>query len=78
MFDRGATPTSIVESPWQPGELLVALWNAGEVVSVPADGGAVATLLDSVERPQQLVVDDGRLYLIDFGNGEILELSAGA
>ncbi len=78
VFDRGATPTSIVESPWQPGELLVALWNAGEVVSVPADGGAVATLLDSVERPQQLVVDDGRLYLIDFGNGEILELSAGA
>jgi glucose/arabinose dehydrogenase len=79
LFEPGATPTSVAVAPWDADLLVVALWNRGEVVTVPRQGEgaphAVTTLLTGVRRPQHLVSDGERLVLSDFDGGRILALS---
>jgi glucose/arabinose dehydrogenase len=72
----GSTPTSVVASPFDPDGVLVALWNAGEVVAVPAEGGGSATWLTGIEHPQHLLADGDALLLVDFDGGRILRIAA--
>lgn len=83
IFGVAATPTSIVLSPFADGELLVALWREGRVVSVPTADALTphepTTVLSELENPQHLVVgsdgdDDTVVYLTEFGTGSILEI----
>lgn len=78
VFDPGATPTSVAVAPWDEGTLLVALWNDGKIVSVPADeSGRPAepmTWMTGVDRPQHLEVDGDRLLVVDFTGGRILAI----
>lgn len=88
LFPAGATPTSVVAVPGRgPGSevLAVALWNTGEVVTVPIgendaqaaanDGDFIASAYSIVyrgaARPQHLTVDGDRLLLTDFEAGTI-------
>ncbi len=78
VFSSGATPTGIAISPWDQTQLLVALWVAGDVVSIsidPAKAPAMPIVVyEGAERPQQLLVDGDRVLLVDHGTGEILAL----
>jgi len=80
VFEFGATPTSVVVAPWDPAMLLVALWNAGQVVAVPTERGAepvAPEIFASTDfHPQFLVVDGGRVLLADFDAGRILAVEA--
>lgn len=79
LFLDGATPTSVVIAPWDPDLLLVALWNEGEVVSVPrlgGDGPVEATpFLTGIEHPQHLLVDGRRVLLTDHTGGRVLAIA---
>jgi glucose/arabinose dehydrogenase len=77
LFDAGATPTSVAVAPWDDATLLVALWNAGEVVAVPVAGMEpvpAEVFLGGLEHPQHLVADVDRLLVVDFTGGRILEI----
>lgn len=78
LFELGATPTSIVVAPWDDDRLIVALWNRGEVVSMPIAEPVTAAnsmvVFDGAARPQHLVVDEGRVLLTDFASGQIFAL----
>ncbi len=77
VFPAGATPTSVVASPWNPEVLLVALWNEGEVVAVSATGGdsaAVEVVYSGAAHPQHLTVDGDRVLLTDHVSGRIVAL----
>lgn len=81
VFAPGATPTAVVEAPWDPGTLLIALWNRGEIVAVdtggPTSGPAETVVVsETVDRPQSLVVDGPRVLAVDHTSGEIVALSA--
>jgi glucose/arabinose dehydrogenase len=67
----GATPTSVVLSPFDDGELLVALWNAGRIVAVPLEGGAPTDVLAGLDQPQHLLTDGDTLLLSEHGTGTI-------
>ncbi len=76
-FGPGATPTSVVMSPFVEGGLHVALWNRGEVVSLsqqaqPGRGDGAVPFLSGLAGPQHLVAYDGRLYISEFGAARIL------
>ncbi|MDJ0770630.1 MAG: hypothetical protein QNJ12_17685 [Ilumatobacter sp.] len=79
IFPAGATPTSVVVAPWDPGTLLVALWNRGEIVAVPiaADGRPHAgeVLIDTVERPQHLLVAGDRVLVTDHATGRVVAIT---
>ncbi|MET0143382.1 MAG: PQQ-dependent sugar dehydrogenase [Ilumatobacteraceae bacterium] len=78
LFEPGATPTSVAVAPWDDGVLLVALWNAGQVVAVPVDGTepvAPEPFLAGVDHPQDLVADGDRLLVVDFSGGRILAVT---
>ncbi len=77
LFGVGATPTSLVSSPFDPDVLLVALWNRGQVVAVSTTGDGegpveVGVFLDDVAQPQHLVVSDGGLLVSDHATGQIV------
>lgn len=80
VFPAGATPTGLAVAPWDPGALLVALWNRGEVVRVPTtgDAGRLAepeVFLDGLDGPQHLLaLPDGALLLGEHGSGRITRL----
>jgi glucose/arabinose dehydrogenase len=77
VFDEGATPTSVVVSPWDAEHLLVTMWNQGEVVAVPRSGPTpvdVEPFLTGIEHPQSLLAAGDRLLVVDFDGGEILEV----
>lgn len=80
VFAPGATPTGLAIAPWDPGQLVVALWVEGRVVSIssdPSDAPAIATVLtEDVARPQHLVTDGDRLLLTDHERGQIVALTA--
>lgn len=78
LFEPGATPTSVAVAPWDPEVLVVALWNRGEVVTMPrSDDGRphpVETLLADAGNPQHLIADGDRLLLSEFSGGRILAI----
>ena len=78
-FDPGATPTSVAVSPWDDATLLVALWNDGRIVSVPADpadrDAELTTWLTGLEHPQRLAAYGHRLPGGDFAGGRILSVA---
>jgi glucose/arabinose dehydrogenase len=80
VFAPRSTPTSVTVAPWDPGTVLVALWNEGRIVSVPAvpapDPHRPRAFLTGVEHPQFLLADGDRLLVIDYGGGRILAVSA--
>ncbi len=76
-FGPGATPTSVVLSPFVDGGLHVALWSRGEVVSLsqeaePGRGDGFVPFLSGLAGPQHLVAREGRLYISEFGADRIL------
>lgn len=72
----GATPTSIVVSPFDDGRFVVALWNADRVVTVPISGdGEVADLLGGISRPQHLLVDGDALLVSEHTSGTVWRVS---
>jgi glucose/arabinose dehydrogenase len=76
-FGPGATPTSVVLSPFVDGGLHVALWARGEVVSLsqqakPGRGDGFVPFLSGLAGPQHLVARDSRLYVSEFGANRIL------
>jgi len=76
-FGPGATPTSVVLSPFVDGGLHVALWSRGEVVSMsqeakPGRGDGFVPFLSGLAGPQHLVAHDDRLYISEFGADRIL------
>lgn len=78
LFPPGATPTSVVRAPWDPDLLLVTLWNRGQVVALPAAAGPrphePVVIVDTLERPQHLLVDGDRVLATDFAAGTIVEI----
>ncbi|CAN5745562.1 sorbosone dehydrogenase family protein [soil metagenome] len=73
----GVTPTSIVVSPFDADQFVVALWNAGRVVTVPiASDGPIEDLLAGVERPQHLLVDGDTLLVSDHATGTLWRVTA--
>lgn len=75
LFAPGATPTAVVRSPFDPQDFVVALWNVGRVVTVPADGGAPeAPLLTGIANPQHLLVAGDALLVSDHETGTVLRV----
>lgn len=75
LFARGATPTSVAVSPFDPSELFVALWATSQVVTVDADTGEVAPFLTGVLLPQHLLEDGDTLLLSSFAEGTVYRIS---
>jgi len=82
LFAPNATPTSVAIAPWEENTLLVALWNAGEVVQIQItpEGdnavGEVSTFLTGLRNPQHLLAwRDGSLLLSDFATGTIFRIA---
>jgi glucose/arabinose dehydrogenase len=79
LFEPGSTPTSITVSPWSADTLFVALWNAGEVVAIPASPGSSPHVgepfLTGIDHPQHLLVDGDRLLVVDHTGGRILAVT---
>lgn len=75
-FDAGATPTSIVASPFAADEFIVALWNAGRVVSVTTDGEREPQpFVRGLPRPQHLLVDGDSLLVSDHQQGVVYRIA---
>jgi glucose/arabinose dehydrogenase len=80
-----STPTGIVESPWEPGVLLVTLWQQGEVVRVDpaaATEGVAAmpeVILSGLGQPQHLLLTADGLLLSDHASGtaQLIQRTAG-
>lgn len=76
LFARGATPTSVVVSPFAKGELLVALWAASRVVRVDARTGEVTPFITGVTLPQHLLEDEDALLVSSFADGTVYRVHA--
>jgi glucose/arabinose dehydrogenase len=74
LFARGASPTSVVVSPFAPDELFVALWTPSRVVSVDAQTGEVTPFLTGVLFPQHLLVEGDTLLVSSFAEGVIYQI----
>ncbi len=78
VFEPGATPTGLAVAPWDPEQLIVALWVQRRIVAIPTDpAGApvgVTLLTDDVGRPQHLTPDGARLLVTDHERGQIIAL----
>jgi glucose/arabinose dehydrogenase len=79
LFEPGDTPTSVAVAPWDIDLLVVALWNRGEVVTVPrSESGRPhrsEPLLTGLDNPQHLVAVGGRLLVSDFSGGRIVSIA---
>lgn len=82
LFAPNATPTSVAIAPWDDSTLLVALWNAGEVVQIQLTpegdnvAGEVSTFLTGLRNPQHLLPwRDGSLLVSDFATGTIFRIA---
>lgn len=68
----GVTPTSIVVNPLAADQFVIALWNAGRVVTAPISGGGeISDLVTGIARPQHLLVDGDALLISDHADGTI-------
>lgn len=76
LFARGATPTSVVGSPFEEGALLVALWAASRVVRVDARTGAVTPFITGIRLPQHLLAHEGALLVSSFADGTVYRVEA--
>lgn len=76
LFARGATPTSVVVSPFEEGALLVALWAASRVVRVDARTGEVTPFITGITLPQHLLADEGALLVSSFADGTVYRVEA--
>ncbi len=78
VFAPGATPTSVVVSPFEPETLLVALWVEQRIVAVPTTPEGrphePVEVVTGEIRPQHLLVDGDRLLIVDFDGNRILAL----
>jgi glucose/arabinose dehydrogenase len=80
-----STPTGIVESPWEPGVLLVALWQQGEIVRIdPATAtervaAVPEVILSGLGQPQHLLLTADGLLVSDHASGtiQLLQRTAG-
>ncbi len=78
VFPAGATPTSIVVSPFHDDAFLVALWLTGEIVVVPRVGDDPTdwtVFASGLDNPQHLTVDGEAVYLTEHGADRILKLT---
>ncbi len=75
LFARGATPTSVAVSPFDPGKLLVALWVPSQVVQVDAQTGEVTPFMTGVTFPQHLLVDGEALLISSFASGTVYRIT---
>lgn len=78
VFPAGATPTSIVVSPFHDDAFLVSLWVTGEVVVVPRVGDDPTdwtVFASGLDNPQHLTVDGDAVYLTEHGADRILKLT---
>lgn len=81
LFAERSTPTSVVVSPWDPNQLLVALWVDRTVVTVPVaptpdgsphdEGEVFATFAGN---PQHLLVVDDEVWVSDHTGGRIIAI----
>jgi glucose/arabinose dehydrogenase len=79
-FPAHATPTSVAVSPWRADELVVALWNTGQVVLVRPGGDGPAdteVLVDGLARPHHLLVAGSSLLIGDHERGVIYRVTRG-
>lgn len=80
VFAPRSTPTSVAIAPWDPHTVLVALWNDGVIVSVPAaapdsDPHRGVPFITGIEHPQHLLADGTRLLVVDFDGGRVLAVA---
>jgi glucose/arabinose dehydrogenase len=82
LFEPGSTPTSVAVAPWDDAVVVVALWNTGEVVAVPAEPGSEPyepeVVVTGIEHPQHLMADGDRLLLTDHTGGRIVAIAPAA
>lgn len=77
-FAPGASPTSVVVSPFEPNTLLVALWNEGRIVAVDMtnpDPTSYSDFAMGLDNPQHLVVFENAVYVSEYTAGRILRLT---
>ena len=74
LFEPRSTPTSVVASPWNSDELIVALWNDSKVVVVNTKTRKVEILVENLENPQSLLVKGNMVMLLEFKTGRILSI----
>lgn len=75
LFARGATPTSVAASPFDPDKLFVALWTPSQVVQVNAQTGEVTPFITGVTLPQHLLTDGDTLLVSSFATGTVYRVS---
>lgn len=76
-FGPGVTATSVVVDPFVDAAFVVALWNAGQVVSVAADGaGDPRPLISGLPHPQHLLVDGDDLLVSDHQQGAVHRITS--
>jgi glucose/arabinose dehydrogenase len=78
LFAAAATPTGVAVAPWDHDLVLVALWNRGEIVAVPARAGdephEPVVVVDTIEHPQHLLTDGDRVLVTDHAGGRVLSI----
>lgn len=81
LFQAQATPTGVAIAPWDDATALVALWVRGEIVAVPISPGDgphdPVVVVDTIARPQHLLVDGDRVLVTDHESGRVLALEPG-
>lgn len=81
LFPPRSTPTSVAIAPWDTDTAVVALWNDGQVVTVPVAAAADephrgAAFITGIAHPQHLLADGDRLLVVDFDAGRVLSVTA--
>jgi glucose/arabinose dehydrogenase len=81
LLSARSTPTGLVVHPWEDDEFVIALWAAGEVVTVSPgeEGGPIANeqsfLDEGLTHPQDLLVTDDGLLISDHATGVVYLLT---
>lgn len=75
LFARGATPTSVAISPFEPEKLFVALWTPSQVAQIDAQTGEVIPFMTDITLPQHLLTDGDTLLVSSFADGVVYRVS---